>query len=116
MLKFSDYTDKISKAVHYHVENRIPLAENIYRLHSEEFYKLFREARELYNDGILEVTSDWDKHLLETDIGEFDLILTSPPYFEPKAARSFTSAPRYSISNLGSIPLFIWPCILRKTF
>ena len=73
MLKFSDYTNKISKAVHYHVENKIPLAENIYRLHSEEFYKLFREARELYNDGILEVTSDWDKHLLETDIGEFDL-------------------------------------------
>jgi len=73
MLKFSDYTNKISRAVHYHVENEIPLAENIYRLHSEEFYKLFREARELYNDGILEVTSDWDKHLLETNIGEFDL-------------------------------------------
>ena len=31
MLKFSDYTDRISKAVHYHVENKIPLAENIYR-------------------------------------------------------------------------------------
>src|SRR5210317_250620 len=73
MLKFSDYTDRISKAVHYHVENKIPLAENIYRLHSEEFYRLFREARELYKDGILEVTSDWDKHLLETDIGEFGI-------------------------------------------
>ena len=73
MLKFSDYTDRISKAVHYHVENKIPLAENIYRLHSEEFYKLFREARELYKEGILEVTSDWDKHLLETDIGEFGI-------------------------------------------
>src|SRR5210317_797737 len=73
MLKFSDYTDRISKAVHYHVENKIPLAENIYRLHSEEFYKLFREARELYRDEVLEVTSDWDKHLLETDIGEFGI-------------------------------------------
>ena len=73
MLKFSDYTDKISKAVHYHVENDIPLAENIYRLHSEEFYRLFREARELYKEGILEVTSDWDKHLLETYIGEFGI-------------------------------------------
>ena len=30
----------------YHVENNIPFAENIYRIHSEEFYKLFREARE----------------------------------------------------------------------
>ena len=73
MLKFSDYTDRISKAVHYHVENNIPLAENIYRLHSEEFYKLFREARELYKDGILEITSDWDLQLLESDIGEFGI-------------------------------------------
>ena len=60
MLKFSDYTDRISKAVHYHVENSIPLAENIYRIHSEEFYKLFREARELYNDGILEEEITYD--------------------------------------------------------
>ena len=73
MLKFSDYTDKISKAVHYHVENKIPLAENIYRIHSEEFYKLFREARELYNEGILDVISDWDKQLLASDIGEFGI-------------------------------------------
>jgi len=73
MLKFNDYVDKISKSVHYHIENKIPLAENIYRIHSEEFYKLFREARELFNEGILEVTSDWDKHLLESDIGEFGI-------------------------------------------
>jgi hypothetical protein len=73
MLSFKDYKDKISKAVHYHVENKIPLAENIYRLHSEEFYNLFREARELYKEGVLEVTSEWDKILLETDIGEFGI-------------------------------------------
>ena len=71
MLSFADYKDKISKAVHYHVENKIPFAENIYRVHSEEFYRLFREARELYKEGILEVTSDWDIELLKTDIGEF---------------------------------------------
>ena len=52
MLSFADYKDKISKSVHYHVENNIPFAENIYRIHSEEFYKLFREARELYNEGL----------------------------------------------------------------
>ena len=73
MLSFGDYKDKISKSVHYHIENNIPFAENIYRLHSEEFYRLFREARELYNDGLLTEISDWDKQLLETDIGEFGL-------------------------------------------
>ena len=71
MLSFRDYKDKISKSVHYHVENNIPFAENIYRLHSEEFYNLFREARELYNEGLLEGLDSWDKELLNTDIGEF---------------------------------------------
>ena len=73
MLKFSEYKDKISKSVHYHVENNIPFAENIYRVHSEEFYKLFREARELFNDGLLTELTSWDKQLLESDIGEFGI-------------------------------------------
>lgn len=73
MLSFADYKDKISKSVHYHVENKIPFAENIYRIHSEEFYKLFNEARELYSEGLLTELNDWDKQLLETDIGEFGL-------------------------------------------
>ena len=72
MLSFADYKDKISKSVHYHVENKIPFAENIYRIHSEEFYRLFREARELYKEGLLTEISDWDKQLLDTDIGEFE--------------------------------------------
>ena len=71
MLKFSEYKDKLSKSVHYHIENNIPFAEDIYRVHSEEFYKLFREARELFNDGLLTELSDWDRTLLETNIGEF---------------------------------------------
>lgn len=73
MLSFVDYKDKISKSVHYHIENNIPFAENIYRVHSEEFYKLFSEARGLYSEGLLTELNDWDKQLLETDIGEFGL-------------------------------------------
>ena len=69
MLSFADYKDKISKSVHYHIENNIPFAENIYRIHSEEFYNLFREARELYKEGLLSELTDWDKQLLESDIG-----------------------------------------------
>ena len=73
MLSFKDYKDRISKSVHYHIENNIPFAENIYRVHSEEFYKLFSEARSLYSEGLLTELNDWDKQLLETDIGEFGL-------------------------------------------
>ena len=71
MLSFADYKDKMHVAIHYHVENKIPFAENIYRIHSEEFYNLFCEARSLYQEGLLTELSDWDKQLLETDIGEF---------------------------------------------
>lgn len=73
MLSFKDYKDKISKSVHYHIENNIPFAENIYRVHSEEFFKLFNEARDLYSEGLLTELNDWDKQLLETDIGQFGL-------------------------------------------
>ena len=71
MLRCSDYVGKITTSLHYHIENNIPLAENVYRVHSEEFYKLFREARDLWVDGLLDVESDWDRTLLESDIGEF---------------------------------------------
>ena len=71
MLRFSDYANKITTSLHYHIENNIPLAENIYRVHSEEFYALFREARHLYNEGLLQCDSEWDVKLLETNIGEF---------------------------------------------
>tara|TARA_B100001113_G_C20861677_1_gene514267 strand:+ start:54 stop:596 length:543 start_codon:yes stop_codon:yes gene_type:complete len=73
MLSFKDYKDKISQSVHYHIENNIPFAENIYRVHSEEFFKLFNEARDLYSEGLLTELNDWDKQLLETDIGQFGL-------------------------------------------
>ena len=73
MLSFRDYKDRISKSVHYHIENNIPFAENIYRVHSEEFYKLFSEARGLYSEGLLTELNDWDKQLLDTDIDEFGL-------------------------------------------
>ena len=73
MLSFRDYKDRISQSVHYHIENNIPFAENIYRVHSEEFYKLFREARSLYNEGLLTELTAFDKELLDTDIGEFGL-------------------------------------------
>ena len=73
MLTFAEYKDEISKSVHYHVENNIPFAENIYRIHSEEFYNLFNEARTLWQNGLLTELTEWDEHLLKTDIGKFGM-------------------------------------------
>lgn len=67
MLSFKDF---LSEGLSYHLENDIPLQENIYRVGSEKYFELFREARQLYKEGKIELSPE-DKALLEdTDIGE----------------------------------------------
>jgi hypothetical protein len=60
----------VSEGLQYHIDNNLQLNENIYRPLSEQYFALFREARQLYNDGKLDLSSA-DKDLLETEIGEF---------------------------------------------
>ena len=60
----------LSEGLKYHVAEGRMLIHNIYRPLSENYFSLFREARELYNLGLLSVTED-DAELLESNIGEF---------------------------------------------
>jgi hypothetical protein len=63
--------EAIHEAIDWHVDNNVSLFENIYRVGSENYFELFREARKLYKEGKLELSAQ-DKHLIEeTDIGEF---------------------------------------------
>ena len=39
----------ISKELQYHIENNIPLSENVFRSYSDKFFSLINEVRELYN-------------------------------------------------------------------
>jgi hypothetical protein len=67
---FESFTP-ISENLKYHVDNNIPVLENVFRPHSEAFYNLIKEARELFDDGKIGV-SEHDKHLFETtDLGYF---------------------------------------------
>ena len=59
--------DIVEKAILFHKENDIPLAQNIFRPHSENYYKLFREAKTLKESVFL---NEFDDYLLSTDIGE----------------------------------------------
>jgi hypothetical protein len=67
MLKFMS---KLEAALRFHKENQIPLAHNIFRPHSENYYKLFSYARSLKESVQL---TEFDDYLLSTDIGEFGL-------------------------------------------
>jgi len=59
----------LSEGLNYHVSKAIPLTENIYRAGSENYFKLWREARDLYVRDLLEVQGDDLDIILETDLG-----------------------------------------------
>lgn len=60
----------LSEGLEYHIREGRMLVHNIYRPLSENYFSLFREARELYDAGLLSVTED-DAELLESNIGEY---------------------------------------------
>jgi hypothetical protein len=62
-------TIQLSEGLQYHLDNGIPLSENIFRWGSSEFFKLFNECRKLHNRGILEL-NETDKWYVQTDLGK----------------------------------------------
>jgi hypothetical protein len=59
----------LSEGLKHHIKEGLPLIHNIYRPLSKKYFELFREARELYNNGLISVSED-DVELLESNIGE----------------------------------------------
>jgi hypothetical protein len=60
-----------SQELQYHLMNSLPVTENVFRPGSKKFFALLKEARNLYNSGLLEL-SGVDKELYEsTEIGKF---------------------------------------------
>ncbi len=70
VLKEGQNTPILSEGLTFHISEGKQLIHNIYRPLSEKYFALFREARELYDQGLLSVTED-DAELLESNIGEF---------------------------------------------
>jgi hypothetical protein len=63
------YDAPISENLRYHIDNKIPLNENIFRAGSNSHINLLQEARNLWNQNIIEL-QDLDKRLFEhTDLG-----------------------------------------------
>jgi len=60
----------LSEGLNYHLENNIPLYENIYQYGSEKYFTLLNEARKLYTRGMLDLNED-DEDLIRTNIGAF---------------------------------------------
>jgi hypothetical protein len=59
----------ISEDLNYHLEKRIPLSENVFRIYSEKYFKLINEVRNLYNENKIRLNSE-DIWLVESDLGK----------------------------------------------
>lgn len=60
----------LSEGLKYHLDTDTPLFQNIYRYGSNNFFKLFNEARSLYESGKLKLQHEWDEYLVKSDIGK----------------------------------------------
>jgi hypothetical protein len=64
----------LSEGLKYHIDNKKPLTEHVYRAGSSNYFNLWAEARSLYTRGILEFSGDDLEILTETHLGEFGII------------------------------------------
>jgi len=60
-----DVTDNLK----YHINNQIPLFENVFRSHSDAFFDLINEVRYLYENSMIEL-SEKDVEIVESDLGK----------------------------------------------
>ena len=60
----------LEEAVQYHLDNQISFTENVFRPASEMFFDMISEAKRLYKEGTYTPADEWEKDLLESDIGE----------------------------------------------
>jgi hypothetical protein len=58
----------ISESLLHHINNQIPISENVFRAYSEQFFNIINETRELVEFGLMEVYGD-DLELINTDLG-----------------------------------------------
>jgi nicotinic acid mononucleotide adenylyltransferase len=66
----NEQKNQIEEALEYHLTNNIPLTENMFRVGSINYYKLFNEARKAYKNNTYDF-ADYDISILKSDIGEF---------------------------------------------
>ena len=62
----------LSEGLQYHIDKKLPLFENIYRIGSNRHLALIKEARKMYSRNIIDLCED-DEALIKTHLGEFAL-------------------------------------------
>ena len=60
---------KVSDEMKYHLDNKLSLSENIFRIYSDKFFNLINEARKLYFNNKLSL-NEGDIWIVESDLGK----------------------------------------------
>ena len=60
----------LSEGMKYHIKNKLPIRESVYRPGSLQFFNLIIEAKNAYKQNLFEADED-DHDLLTSDIGEY---------------------------------------------
>jgi hypothetical protein len=88
---------EVSEELKFHLENGIPLCENIFRIYSEKYFNLINEVRELYNQNFI-MLSDDDYWMVESDLGKQvqlsngDVVWLDAPIYEDSLEDILTEA------------------------
>lgn len=62
----------LSEGLEWHIAEGVPFDRPVYRVGTEKYFALIREARALYVIGKYSPSSEFEKDLLESDLGETD--------------------------------------------
>lgn len=60
---------KVSKELQYHLDNKLSLSENVFRIYSDKFFSLINEVRWLYDNHKIRLNED-DIWIVESDLGK----------------------------------------------
>jgi len=60
---------EVSEALQYHIDNRLSLTDNVFRVYSESYFDLVNEVRKLYNVGVIDLNEE-DRLMVESDLGK----------------------------------------------
>ena len=70
----SNKNNLLSEGLRFHIDENIPISTNIYRRGSDKYFDLFNEARQMYDDGIIDLNHEIDKmYISELDVGKWAL-------------------------------------------
>ena len=58
----------VSEELKYHIDNKLSLTNNVFRVYSEQYFRLVNETRQLWKEGKIKLNEE-DTLMVESDLG-----------------------------------------------